>query len=265
MPKILLVEDDPMIAEIYLKKFESAGFEVVNAKTGKEVLKYVGQDKFDLVLLDMVLPEMSGMEVLKEIKGSGNYDRNVKVVIFSNLSELQTQNEALENGADGFIGKNQFNPSDLVKEVGRLLNQYAEQDKNRKRENEPKEEKQIKGRVLLVEDEDFFLEMFGKKLEDDGFEVTKSKDGAWAVKEAQKGKFDLVITDIVMSAMGGEEIIEKLKEAEATKNIPIIAISASVAEEKELEIRQMGVAEFFFKTRVVPSDLSRKVEELLEK
>ena len=65
MVKIMLVEDDPMIAEIYKKKFELAGFEVINAVTGKEVLKFASEDKFDLILLDMVLPEMSGMDVVR--------------------------------------------------------------------------------------------------------------------------------------------------------------------------------------------------------
>ena len=72
MSKILLVEDDPMIAEIYIKKMQAAELEVVNAKTGKEALRAVENEKFDLILLDMVIPELSGMEVLKEIKQSGN-------------------------------------------------------------------------------------------------------------------------------------------------------------------------------------------------
>ena len=61
MAKILLVEDDPFIAEIYQKKLESSGFETVNATSGKAVLKYVQEQKFDLILLDLVLPEMSGI------------------------------------------------------------------------------------------------------------------------------------------------------------------------------------------------------------
>jgi len=265
MAKILLVEDDPMIAEIYQNKFGSVGFEVVTAKTGREVLKYVSQDKFDLVLLDMVLPEMSGMDVLKEIKGSGNYDKSVKIIIFSNLSELETQQEALKNGADGFIGKNQYSPSELVGEIQRLLNQFSEQEKNKSRQEGNLGDNDKKGKILLIEDEEIFLDMFGKKLEDDGYEVTKASNGAWGVKEALVGDYDIIITDLIMPAMSGEEIIAKLKVDEKTKNIPIIAISASVTEEKGQEIKEMGVEDFFSKTRIVPSDLSRRVGELLSK
>ena len=100
MAKIMLVEDDPMIAEIYKKKFESAGFEVINAVTGKEVLKFAAESHFDLILLDMVLPEMSGMEVLKELKKSGKYSSDLKVIVFSNLDKSEHEEEARENGAD---------------------------------------------------------------------------------------------------------------------------------------------------------------------
>ena len=121
MVKIMLVEDDPMIAEIYKKKFELAGFEVINAVTGKEVLKFASEDKFDLILLDMVLPEMSGMDVLKQLRQSGQFDPKLKIIVLSNLNKTEYEKEARENGADGFIGKTQYNPSELVVEIQRLL------------------------------------------------------------------------------------------------------------------------------------------------
>jgi DNA-binding response OmpR family regulator len=70
MAKILLVEDDSFIADIYKKKFESSGFEVLNITNGRSVLKAVADQKFDIILLDLVIPEMSGLEVLKELRGS---------------------------------------------------------------------------------------------------------------------------------------------------------------------------------------------------
>jgi len=264
MIKILLVEDDPMIVEIYQNKFKSVGMEVVNAKTGKEVLKFLGEHKFDLILLDLVLPEISGMEILREIKKSGNYDKDLKVVIFSNLKEPETQNEALENGADGFIGKMEYTPSELVIEIQRLINQYAEQKKNKIRIVNDSPVKKNGKKILLIEDEAIFLEMFGKKLEDDGYEVVKASNGAWGVKEALDGNYDLIITDMVMPAMTGEEIISKLKENQKTSNIPIIALSASIPDEQIEVVKALGVADFFLKTRIVPSDLSRKVAEFLE-
>ncbi len=265
MFKIMLVEDDQMIAEIYKKKFESAGFEIINAVTGKEVLKFANESKFDLILLDMVLPEMSGMEVLKELKKSGKYDSKLKVIVFSNLSKTENEEEAKENGADGFIGKTQYSPSELVVEIRRLLNEYEEQKKNKNRlGGDGKDSMVNKKRILFIEDEEIFLEMFGKKLEDEGYEVEYAKNGVWGIKMAAENDYDLFITDMVMPAAGGEEIIRRLKLDERTKDTPIIVLSASLADEDIQPVREMGIADFYEKTRVVPSDLARRVGELLK-
>ena len=264
MSKIMLVEDDPMIAEIYVKKFEAAGFEVVNAVTGKEVLKYASEDNFDLILLDMVLPEMNGMDVLKELRNSGNYSSDLKVVILSNLNKTDTEKEAMDNGANDFIGKTEFTPSELVVEVRRLLDLYDEQKKNKERlEGKTGEKSDKKKRILFIEDEEIFLEMFGKKLEDDGYELEYAKNGVWGSKMASENQYDLIVTDMVMPAMGGEEIIRRLKLDDKTKDIPVIVLSASVDDADMLPVREMGITDFFEKTRLVPSDLARRIKEIL--
>lgn len=260
MASLLLVEDDPMVAEIYMRKFTQAGFAVDNAKTGKEVLAMAKKSHYDIVLLDMVLPEMSGMEVLKELRSDPEYDPAMKVIIFSNLSDAQ--GEAMENGADGFIGKSQFSPSQIVVEVNRLLALFSEQHKNSRMHHfsEPQENGK---KVLLIEDEAVFREMFGKKLEDCGFAVTYATNGAWGLKEAQQHEYDLIITDMLMPAMGGEAIVKNLRENKQTKDTPIIVISASVSSEDMLRVTKYNVEDYFVKTEIVPSDLSRRAEELL--
>ncbi|MEI8343548.1 MAG: response regulator [Candidatus Moraniibacteriota bacterium] len=264
MAKIMLVEDDPMIAEIYKKKFELSGFEVINAVTGKEVLKFASESSFDLILLDMVLPEMSGMDVLKQLRQSGNYDPGLKIVVLSNLNKTEYEKEARDNGANGFIGKTQYSPSELVVEIQRLLNEYKEQEKNRQRlSGKSKPIETNKKRILFIEDEEIFLEMFGKKLEDEGYEVEYAKNGAWGMKMAVENIYDLFITDMTMPAAGGEEIIRKLKLDEKTKAVPIIVLSASLIEEDIKSVRELGIHDFYEKTKVVPSDLARKVKELI--
>ena len=264
MSKIMLVEDDPMIAEIYKIKLEAAGFEVVNAVTGKEVLKLASESNFDLVLLDMVLPEMSGIDVLKELKQSGNYSADMKVIILSNLDRAEYEEETKKNGADGFIGKTEYNPSELAVEIQHLLKEYEEQKKNKNRiAGKVKDDGKTKKRILFIEDEEFFLEMFGKKLEDDGYEVEYAKNGAWGSKMASENKYDLFITDMVMPAMGGDEIIRRIKLDEKTKNIPIIVLSASINDEDVNAIKELGISDFYEKTKIIPSDLSREIGKLL--
>ncbi|MFH0969200.1 MAG: response regulator [Patescibacteria group bacterium] len=271
MPSIILVEDDSMIGEIYQKKFSSAGFEVTVATSGKEFLAKIYEKKYDLALLDMVLPEMNGIEILEELKKKGRNNPNMEVYIFSNLSGKEDFEKARQAGADGYIPKTQFNPSELVNEVKRILNETEERKKNEERQNgngngetaDNAQEKSGKKKILFIEDEKAFIEIFCKKLEDEGFEVETAENGAWGMKEALKKNFDLIITDMVMPAMTGPEIIARLRLEEKTKNIPIIVISASSADDKIKEVKELGISDFFIKTRVVPSDLARRVNEIL--
>ena len=121
MAKIILAEDDSMTIEIYKKKFKEAGFEVVIATTGKEALKRAAKENADVMLLDLVLPELGGLEVLKEIKKSGKYNPGLKVIIFSNLDSDEEKSSALKYEVDGFIPKTKHTPSELVEEVKKII------------------------------------------------------------------------------------------------------------------------------------------------
>jgi CheY-like chemotaxis protein len=118
-------------------------------------------------------------------------------------------------------------------------------------------------KILIIEDQQVFIDMFGGKLMQEGFQVASARNGAWGLKEALTKEFDLLVIDMVMPAMNGEEIVAKLKMEEKTKNIPIIVLSASVDVETQKRVEQMGIDAFFVKTHITPSDLSREVREIL--
>lgn len=269
MARILLVEDDPFIAEIYLKKLEASGFETVNATSGKAVLKEVKEQSFDLILLDLVIPEMSGTDVLKELRHNKEYDPNLKIVIFSNLSSSEDREEVLRLGANGFISKTEFSPSEVVGEVERFLRQFTEQAKNAAGEDHAAEKKASLGkRLLLIEDEPAFVEMFSKRLKNEGYEVVAKQDGAAGLEAALTEQFDLVITDVLMPNMDGREFINKLKEEEQGKNVPIFLLSASVSMEDESvkTLTDAGiVTKAFLKTEITPSELAYAVNDYFAK
>jgi len=119
-------------------------------------------------------------------------------------------------------------------------------------------------KILLVEDEEIFIEMFGDRLKQEGYEIESARNGAWGIKEALKNNFDLFIIDMVVLAMTGEEMIARLKLEDKTKNVPIIVLSASVDRETQKRIEGMGINEFLIKTHITPSDLAEKVAEILK-
>lgn len=265
MASIIIVEDDPMISEIYQKKFADSGFQVFAATSGEQTLSIAKKEKIDLILLDLIMPKMSGLEVIENLRGGG-YDPGIKIIVFSNLSSGEDREKALRLGANGFVAKSEYTPSELVREVQRLTGQYREREKNYSLNNGEKKSIPKEGakKILMIEDEEIFVEMFGEKLKQEGHAVFFARNGAWGVKEAMKEKFDLFIIDMVMPAMTGEEMIAKLKMEEATKNIPIIILSASVEDEAGRRVEDMGVQAFFVKTQITPGDLAKKVEELLK-
>jgi CheY-like chemotaxis protein len=270
MAKIIIVEDDPMIAEIYQKKFQDSGFEVMVASSGDQVLTLAKNNPVDVILMDLMMPKMNGFEALERLRNDEGYDKNTRIIISSNLSQREDREKAMRLGANGFVTKSEYLPSELVAEVNRLLKVYKRQEINKEKLDEhgnlkvvPKKEECKK--ILLIEDEEIFIEMFGEKLMKDGFDVVSAKNGAWGIKEAQSGNFDLFIIDMIMPNMNGKEIVEKLKDDERLKNVPIIVMSASVDDKTTREIEKMGVDCFFTKTKITPSDLSEKAMELTTK
>jgi len=268
MAKILLVEDDPLIAEIYQRKFETSGFEVVNVMTGKAVLKAVEDDpSYDLVLLDLVIPEMSGMDVLKELRTNPQYPTDLKIVVFSNLSDPEDRRRAVELGANGFIQKTEYTPTKLVIEVSRLISLYAEQEKNRSGNPGAGASSGVgQGRrILFIEDEPVFVDMFGRRLMQEGYVIVSHASGTTAVEAAEHELFDLVITDAMLPNMTGQEVITRLKESEKTKHIPIFLLSASL-EPSEMEAlsNSPDVFKAFLKTQITPTELVREVNSVFE-
>lgn len=270
MPKILFVEDDPFIAEIYIKKFEASGFEVENMTTGKSALKAILTGKYDIILLDLVIPEMSGMEVLKEVQDNPEYPKGLKIIVFSNLSSQEDREQCMALGAMGFISKTEFSPSEVVVEVNRFLRQFSEQGKNEARINGAAEgtteESTSKKRILLIEDEPVFVEMFGKRLRDEGYEVVDKRDGNEGLEAATNENFDMVISDIMMPGKTGHEMVIELRDTEAGKHVPIFLLSASVEVETMEELSEAGIVNRVFqKTQITPSELVYAVNEYFEK
>ena len=112
--KILLVEDDSLLSGIYKMKLEKAGFEVVVADDGEKGVSAAKEIKPDLVLLDLVLPKMDGIEVCRRIREN---DAKVKICFLTNISPEERGEDAKKAGADGYIVKTTCTPTELVKKV----------------------------------------------------------------------------------------------------------------------------------------------------
>ena len=119
MKKILLVEDDPLLIDIYTTKFKERGFDVMVVNRGEKVLEIVRGKKPDIVVLDIVLPHQDGWSVLSQIKEDKNL-KSTKVVVLSNLGQKEEVEKGLKLGAAQYIIKAHYTPSQVVQEIEKL-------------------------------------------------------------------------------------------------------------------------------------------------
>lgn len=119
--KILLVEDDPFLVDIYSKKLQQDGFEVVCADNGQKALEFFAANTFDLVLLDLVMPDVDGWKILSKIKAPQAQNKT-KVIIFSNLGQKLEVERGLQMGADKYLIKANYTPSEVVEEIRKIFN-----------------------------------------------------------------------------------------------------------------------------------------------
>jgi CheY-like chemotaxis protein len=124
MPKVLIVEDDPLISRMYQKIFTFEQFEVEVAANGEEALDKVTLFKPELVLLDVMMPKMNGLQVLEKLKEL-EQTKSIPVVMLTNLAGQQDAETALAKGAVKYIIKSEYEPKQVVEMVKDVLRGFA--------------------------------------------------------------------------------------------------------------------------------------------
>ncbi len=123
MKKILLIEDDPFLSEMYAAKFSQSGFKIEIAADGKRGMEKIKTSHPDLVLLDIVLPKIDGFEILKKIKKDPKL-KKIPVILLTNLGQKNEVEKGLALGADEYIIKAHFTPTAVVAKVKEIIKQY---------------------------------------------------------------------------------------------------------------------------------------------
>lgn len=120
MVKILIVEDELILAEMYQEKFEEGGYEVDFVLSSEEAFNYLKNKRPDLILLDILLPRENGINFLKKFKTNKEISE-IPVVAISNYDEPKTKKEAFELGVKAYLIKTQYTPTELLEEIKKYL------------------------------------------------------------------------------------------------------------------------------------------------
>lgn len=118
--KVLLVEDEKMLADMYQAKFTKEGLEVIKAEDGAKGLELAKQHKPDIILLDIILPKLDGFAVLKELK-KDPMTSDIHVLLLTNLGQEEDVSKGQKLGADDYFIKANHTPAEIVEKVKYLL------------------------------------------------------------------------------------------------------------------------------------------------
>jgi len=196
MPKKILVVDDEAEVREYLKSvLEQKGYAVTEVSGGEKVLAKLNEENFDLVLLDLVMPGMDGLEVLKVIRASRKL---LPVIIVTAYGSDKRLKEAISLGAVNFVGKGE-GIAELINKIEGSLNIFP-----------GTEGKKID--ILVVEDEPAVSEYFEEILAGYGYTVKIASSGEEAISLVIKNNPRLILLDIMLPGIDGIETLRQIRK-----------------------------------------------------
>ncbi|HJQ35767.1 MAG TPA: response regulator [Thermoanaerobaculia bacterium] len=238
--RVLVVEDEDESFDTLRAYLQSAGYVPIRARSGEEAVRLARVMRPLAITLDIVLPEMDGWHVLKQLKADAATSATPVIIV----SMLDNSELAVALGAQDYFMK----PIDWP----RLLRRLAEITRRTGRG----------ARLLLVDDDTSVHEMFDHELTKAGYVVDRALSGEEGLERAEKTKPDVIILDLVMPGMSGFELAELLRQRESTNRIPIVVLTAKDLSAEDRERLRHGVSDLVMKGNAAATRLIRAIRSL---
>ncbi len=256
---VLIVEDDEAFAQLLGEYVENHHYQPLITSYGKEAIEILQRHKVAGIILDLGLPDIDGIEVIKWVKN----DDTLRTIPIHIISSSDKNEEILKLGAIGFEQKPLL--EDTIQEIIERLEAFmtkVSQEQTEAMIVEDREEDiaiDLAGlKVLAVDDDIKNIFVLDSALSEYGVDVTASYSGEEAIEKLQEsGKFDLILMDIMMPGMNGYEAMRIIKQ-ELGLEIPIIAVSAKTMPKEQEEAHRAGADAFVGK----PIDIQRLTKRI---
>ena len=271
MSKILLIEDDIFLGDVLMEKLKAAGYEAQLSRDGVAGLRALREWKPDLLLLDIILPNKNGYEVLEE-KLRDKAIAPIPVIVISNSGQPVEINRALALGVKDYLVKAQFDPEEVLEKVRLQLSGDAPPRTPPAAVRIPegkgkggKTSGALQGRkIMWVEDDKFLSDIIARKLSAQGSALVHASDGDTALKILENELPDVVLLDILLSGIDGYEILRRMKANEKTKHIPVILLS-NLGQKSDVEKgKALGAARFLIKAMVTLDEIVEEIKTVLK-
>jgi two-component system cell cycle response regulator len=255
--RVLVVDDIAANVRLLEAKLAAEYFEVMAANSGQEALALIEKQTPDIVLLDVMMPEMDGFEVCRRIRANPR-TRFLPVVMVTALSDQADRVRGLEAGADDFLTK-PVNDLALFARVRSLVRLKMIMDEWRMREQtsgqfevfsseaEPSEEEHQGAKILLVESFAPAAQRISSILAADQDAVEVASNSAEAMQMASRGHYDLVITGLQIGEEDGLRLCSNLRSHEETRQVPILLIVDEFEMPRLVKGLDIGVSDYLMK------------------
>ncbi len=247
MIKLLIVDDDRMNCDLLQNVFTRQGYHVITATTGREGLRLFRTSGPRVTLLDLRMPEMDGLTVLKEIR---SIDPHAPVIILGGGATEIQEDQARSLLATDFIRKG-LSLDVLVERVNRITQQSVQPVIPSPPSGNGPDIQQLDESVLVIDDEPLVCDLFVQFLSLRGYRALGAKDGQSALRIVEETPPDVILLDMIMPGLPGIEVLRALRE----KGYPggIIIMTGSQNEELLRKAWDLGPQEILMK----PVDLDR--------
>ena len=239
---ILLVDDEEPNRLLLSKRLEQEGYVVTGAENGRQALELMKMQRFDLVLLDMYMPEMDGLSTLDAIK-SDPVLQDTKVVMLTAANTREHVVHCLSLGAADYLIK-PVNPVEFKQRVRRCLEDGFVQAEN----IVPVASNSRNGsRVLIVDDEPLNLKLLERRLNQLGYKTIAAGSGREALDLLTCEPIEAVLLDINMPELDGLEVLHRIREVEKWRFIPVLMLSADSEVDTVTRSYRLGANDYLVK------------------
>lgn len=244
LPKVLVVDDEKLYCDLLQAVLSRCGYEVLIAYNGNEAIKLFRQWRPKFTLLDLRLPDIQGLEVLKEIR---KIDPETPVMVLTNWGTDQLENQARQLGVRDFFSK-KMTLDTVMESMKRALQQTTEVPTVTvppPPASTAPPERRGGDSILVVDDEPQIRDVLSQFLTGRGYRVRTASSGAEALSLVEQEQPSLIILDVYMPGMNGIRVLRQLHEKKSTSGV--ILLTGSQDDKLLAESLDLGVVEIIGK------------------